>query len=76
MTIIINSEVLSDLINSEQLKVVKKRQQNSDNFNYYFSPSIGLNLWRSKVMIINPKFIVFEFNKIEHMNLHKLLLKK
>jgi len=55
MTIIINSEVLSDLINSEQLKVVKKRQQNSDNFNYYFSPSIGLNLWRSKVMIINPK---------------------
>lgn len=73
MTIIINSEVLSELINSEQLKVLKKRQQNSDNFNYYFSPSIGLNLWRSKVMIVNPKFIVFEFNKIEHMNLLILL---
>ena len=73
MTIIINSEVLSELINSEQLKIVKKRQQNVDNFNYYFSPSIGLNLWRSKVMIVNPKFIVFEFNKIEHMNLLILL---
>ena len=73
MTIIINSEVLSELINSEQLKIVKKRQQHSDNFNYYFSPSIGLNLWKPKVMIINPKFIVLEFNKIEHMSLLILL---
>lgn len=73
MTIIINSEVLSELINSEQLNIVKKRQRNVDNFNYYFSPSIGLNLWKPKVMIINPKFIVFEFNKVEHMNLLILL---
>lgn len=73
MTIIINSEVLSELINSGNLKIVKKIQKNSENFNYYFNPSIGMNLWKAKIMIVNPKFIVLEFNKREHMNLLILL---
>lgn len=73
MTIILNSEILSELIQDNKLAVLKKHQQNSDNSNYYFNPSIGLNLWRSKVMIKNSKFIVLEFNKIDHINLLILL---
>lgn len=73
MTIILDSKVLSDLIYNNELKILKKKQQKPENSNYYFNPSLALNLWKSKVMFRNPKFIVLEFSKVEHINLLILL---
>lgn len=71
MTIIINSEILPDL----KIKILKKTQKISCNHNYYFSPNMGMHLYNAKVVFINPKFIVFEFNKRTHLNLLLLMRK-
>lgn len=73
MTIIINSETLDDIINNDVLKILKRNQKVSGNFNYYFNPSIGINLYNAKVKFIDKKFIVFEFDKYAHSSLLKLL---
>lgn len=69
MTIIINSEILQDL----KIKILKKTQKISSNHNYYFSPNMAMNLYNPKVIFINPKFIVFEFDKRTHLNLLLLI---
>ena len=71
MTIIINSEILPDL----KIKILKKTQKISCNHNYYFSPNMGMHLYNAKVTFINPKFIVFEFDKRTHLNLLLLMRK-
>lgn len=73
MTIILNSEVLSELINNNNINILKKNQKDSNNSNYYFNPSMGLNLWRSKVIFTNPKFIVLQFKIVDNINLLTLL---
>lgn len=73
MTIILTSEILTELIQNKTLKIMKKHQKNSDDSNYYFTPSIGMNLYKPKVIFINAKFIVFEFDKYECLNLLQLL---
>lgn len=73
MTIIVNSELLTDLLKNNTITILKKRQKDSNDSNYYFTPNIGLNLWNAKIMFINSKFLVLEFNKIDHINLLTLL---
>jgi len=73
MSIILTSDILNDLIVSKNLKIIKKSQKISENSNYYFTPSLGINLYKPKIMFINPKFVVFEFDKYEFYNLFKLL---
>jgi len=74
MTIIIlNSEFLDNMIETESLKILKKNQRVLGNCNYYFNPNIGVNLYKSKVKFLDKKFIVFEFEKYSCLSLLKLL---
>jgi hypothetical protein len=73
MSIILNSDILNELIISKKLKIIKKYQKNSENSNYYFTPSLGINLYKPKIIFIKPSFVVLEFDKYEFYNLLKLL---
>jgi len=73
MSIILTSDSLNELISSKTLKIIKKNQKILDNSNYYFTPCLGINLYKPKIIFINPKFVVFEFDKYEFYNLLKLL---
>jgi hypothetical protein len=73
MTILLNSEVLNELIVSKTLKIMKKSQKIANNSNYYFIPSIGIKVYKPKIVYSNYKWVVFEFDKYEFYNLLKLL---
>lgn len=73
MTIILNSDILNDMIKDDVLKILKKNQKVIGNCNYYFNPSIGINLYKPKVKFLDKKFIVFEFDKYSNMGLLELL---
>jgi hypothetical protein len=74
MTIIIlNSEFLDNLIKDDTLKILKKNQRVLGNCNYYYNPSIGINLYKPKVKFLDKKFMVFEFEKYNHLALLGLL---
>lgn len=74
MTIILNCETLDEMISSDSLKIIKRSQTNVNNFNYYFNPNIGINLYNPEVKFVDKKFIVFSFEKYKHMSLLKLLV--
>lgn len=69
MTILINSEVLSNL----KVGILRRSQKMECNHNYYFSPNMAMHLYDAKVVFINPKFIVFEFDKSTHLTLLDLM---
>ena len=71
--IILNNSILYELINSKTLKITKRNQKIADDCNYFFSPNIGLKLFNSRVKIVNAKFIVFEYQKIDNLSLLLLL---
>lgn len=73
MSIILTSDILNELITSKKLKIIKKTQKISENSNYYFTPSLGINLYKPKITFIKSNFIVLEFDKYEFYNLLKLL---
>ena len=58
----------------DDLKIVKRSQhKSSSDCNYYFTPNLTIILQNAKVLIINSKFLVFEFDKIIHSHLFLLL---
>jgi hypothetical protein len=69
MTVILTTDLLNNMIADNVLKVFKKNQKNVDNCNYYFTPSIGLSLYSPKVKYLDKKFLVFEFDKTNNINL-------
>jgi hypothetical protein len=73
MTIILTSDKIDALIKENILKVLKKPQKNTTNFNYYFTPNIGISLYNPKVKYIDKKFIVFEFERYKNSSLYHLL---
>lgn len=73
MTIILNSDILSEMIKDDVLKILKKNQKVLGNCNYYFNPSIGVHLYKPKVKFLDKKFMVFEFEKYSNMGLLVLL---
>lgn len=73
MTIILNKEITRNLIYNKELKVLKKYQSDKVSCNYYFTPNVGIKIYKPKVMIINEKYIVFEFDKNNSIGLYSLL---
>lgn len=69
---IINSSVLSELVQTDTLKIVKKSQKISG-CNYYFTPNLSLQLYNAQVMFVTPKFVVFKFDRVQHASLLGLL---
>lgn len=57
------------------IKILKRNQKTQGNANYYFSPIISFELYNAKVIFINPKFLVFEFDKYKCSTLFNLLQK-
>jgi hypothetical protein len=73
MTIILNSDILMELIDSNNLKILKRSQKISSDCNYYFTPNMGIKLYKPIVKFVDKKFIVFEFQKANNLPLLLLL---
>lgn len=69
MTVILTTDLLNEMISDNILKVFKKNQKNVGNCNYYFNPNIGLSLYSVKVKYLDKKFLVFEFDKTNNIDL-------
>jgi len=72
-SIIINSEIISDLVNSGELKIIRKSQKTRNAYNYYITPNLQLRLFGGKIVFCDAKTIVFQFDKYKNMSLLKLL---
>ncbi len=59
---------------NQQLYVSRKSQRTAGNYNYYFTPSIGLTLYNGKVLFPDDKSFVLEFPKSSCLSLYHLLL--
>lgn len=68
---IITTELLKSL--NETISLIKRKQRNIENYNYYITPNLSFELFNPKVMFITPKFIVFEYTKHEILGLFTLL---
>lgn len=68
--IILNSEILNDLIDTNSLVFQEKFQRTSGK-NYYISPTIGIKIFNAKVSWIDSykKNISFIFSKHENLSL-------
>ena len=75
MTIVLNKAIIEELIRTNKLRILKKYQSDKINCNYYFTPNIGIKIYKPKVMIVNEKYIVFEFDKNNSIGLYSLLRK-
>lgn len=71
--LISSSSSLYELIHNRQLSIIKKIQKTNDAYNYYFNPSISIEIFKPKVIICNQNYMVFEFNKYENLGLYKML---
>jgi len=68
-----DTQTLIDLVQSGELKVLKKRQKVAENVNYYFNPNLSIKLFDAKAMIVTQKHIVLEFDKVKHFGLLQFL---
>lgn len=73
MTIILTIDILKQIIDNQELKVITKRQPKTNNYNYYLTPNIGVCLYNPKIIVVDPKYLVLQFNKSENINLLNLL---
>lgn len=73
MTIILTIDILKQIIDNQELKVITKRQHKTNNYNYYLTPNIGFCLYNPKIIVVNPKYLVLQFNKYDNINLLNLL---
>lgn len=68
--VVLNTQVLKDLMERNALNVVRKTQKNSANdVNFFFSPSIGLELYNPQVSFVDLKTVVLTFCKGKDINL-------
>lgn len=72
-SLVLSSELLNNLRENNNLNLIKRKQKNSNNYNYYITPNISFNLYKPKVLFIDTKFIVFEYKKHDVLNLYYLL---
>lgn len=72
-TLIVTGEILKKIHEEKTLKFIKRKQKNMDSYNYYITPNLSIELFNPKVMIVTPKYIVFEYKKHEILNLFSLL---
>lgn len=68
MLLITSTDQLTELINLQQIKFVRRNQQGNGS-NYYLSPSLMLNIYKPIVYIVTPTYIVFAFDKFHNLTL-------
>ena len=73
--LILNSELLNNLIQSNELTLMKKFQRGKNGSNYFFIPNIGVKLFNVKVTWVDPfkKNLSFSINRWENPNLINML---
>lgn len=59
----------------DRFNILKKRQLNGDDYNYFFTPGIKMTLYSPKVFYVDEKYIVFEFDR-KNANLYGMFKKK
>lgn len=68
--VILNTSVLKGLMENNALKIVRKIQKNNArDVNFFFSPSIGLELFNPQVSFVDSKTVVLTFCKSKDINL-------
>lgn len=70
---IITSEILKNFEENKSLKLIKKKQKNVNNYNYYLTPNLSIKLYNPKVLFVTNSYIVFEYKKHDILNLFNLL---
>lgn len=73
MTIILTKEKIEEITKENILQILKKSQKNTTNWNYYFTPNIGITLYNPKVKYVDKKCLVFEFERYKNASLYHLL---
>jgi hypothetical protein len=73
--LILNSELLNNIIQSNSLTLMKKFQRGKNGLNYFLIPNIGVKLFNVKVTWVDPfkKNLSFSINRWENPNLITLL---
>lgn len=69
----LNSEVIKELCNNNEITIIRKTQKTSGNYNYFLSPNLSIDLYGGKAMIITSDYIVLEFSKVEKPALYYML---
>jgi hypothetical protein len=65
--------LLNELDDTGELLLEKKKQSKAKGYNYYIHPTLGLKLYRAKVVYVTPTYVVLEFNTFENHTLLSLL---
>lgn len=68
-----NAESLREAITTKELAFFKTNQKNSNNINYFFTPTISINLYKCKVIYRTNKNITIQFDKILNKSLYLML---
>ena len=73
--LLLNSELLNNIIETDGLTVMKKFQKRKSGSNYFFIPNIGIKLFNVKVTWVDPfkKNLSFSINRWENPSLIILL---
>jgi hypothetical protein len=71
MSIVLSSSTLTDIVNTTGIGVQRKTVRGTTN--YYFSPNMGLKLFKAQVYEATPKHIVFKYDIVNSSSLHSLL---
>lgn len=58
----INSNIIENLINNKKLRLTQKNQKVNGE-NYFFNPQLNITLYNTRIIDIQEKFIIIEFDK-------------
>lgn len=73
MSILLNSAIIRDLCTDGRITIIEKKQRNSGDYNYYITPNLAIQLYRGKVIVSDPKYIVLQFDKYTSIGLLQML---
>lgn len=73
MHVMLTCDTIRGLCSSGRLTIIQKSQKNSDNFNYYITPNLTLQLFGGKVIVSDPKYLVLQFDRVASISLLNLL---
>lgn len=73
MTHRIQTQQIQELIENNELYILKKHQKSGDNINYFFTPAIEIKLYKGIVVYRDQKNITLQFDKILNKSLYNML---
>lgn len=62
-----------DVLEKLELSVSRKSQKANDCYNYFFSPSLSIRLYKPSISVVNKDYIVFKYDKYYSSGLYHYL---